>query len=147
MHLFSFWHLLYWPSIATNLASPPYVEGPAVIHADLSANSPGWLWAWVGSPKIFHHAERVHCLQSPWIMLLQQCKCTKISGTSRPAPWRCFISWKELGTWKHLLCYWDTLNSRINCCERGHLGKFVLLPSLFFKVLDTCTTVDFLSME
>lgn len=56
--------------------------------------------------------------------------------------------WKELGNLKVFTVLLGRCEQQNKLsCKRGHLDKFILFPSNFWKVLYTCTTVDFLNIK
>lgn len=114
---FPLWHLLYWPSTAANPASAPDLDGAAVIPS-----SPGWRWARTGSPSTAPRAENLRCRGSLSSHSSGRAKRAGAAGASRAACLETFWnaplgrSWE---TWRHSLCCWDAVNSRINFPVKG----------------------------
>lgn len=136
--VFSLWHLLYWASTAARTAPAPDLDGAAVVPS-----SPGWRGARSAAGK--PHCRRSQALaplagQGRWgCWSIQSCVLRDLLEWS---------PWKELGNLKAftvLLGRCDQQNKL--SCKRGHLDKFVLFPSNFWKVLYTCATVDFLNAK
>lgn len=100
--LFPLWHLLYWPSTAASPAPAPDLEWAAVIPSSRKAElllelSPFWLCKRTGAAG----ASRAACLEKFWNAPLGR-------------------SWE---TWRHSLCCWDAVNSRINLPVKGAICR------------------------
>lgn len=93
-------------------------------------------------------AEWVHRRPSPGIELLWRCEGREAAGTSRPTGLEMFCFLEGAGNLKALAVLLGRCEQQNKlCCKRGHLGKLVWFPSLFWKALYTCTAVDFLNIK
>lgn len=67
------------------------------------------------SPSLVPCTEIEHC----WNLHVSPSFCRRLWARPKLRFGGYFISWKELGTWRHSLCFWETANSRINLAESG----------------------------